>query len=129
MATLPYAGWPHYPSPPPRNIFCLNSSKAKRIKYKTGAWEAYRKDVLDSSHPSASRPLTVAVNPIVRVSSDDAQMSLSETCTMLLTWFLGLVSADLPSQFPSLRLRFFPTPQRQSTHIFLFWRVCYFKKS
>lgn len=64
--------------------------------------------VFDTSYPLASGPRTVAMHPIVSLFSEDAQMSLPQTWSTVLTLFPGLGSAHLPSQFPLLLAKVFP---------------------
>lgn len=77
-------------------------------------------DVSDTRRcPFSRRPLTVAMNPVVSLCSDDAPRTLPKTRSMLLTLFPGPVSAK-SAQFSShcCQLRFFPSPWQQNTHAF-----------
>lgn len=65
-------------------------------------------DLFDASSPFASGPLTVAMSPSVSLFSEDAQMSLPQTWSTLLTLFPGLGSAHLLGQFPLLLAKVFP---------------------
>lgn len=129
MATLPFPGCPHYPfDPPPHKIFCLSSSKAERTKYKTGPWDAYRKGVFTpATHWLVDlwlrrwMPLSECLQKVHGGAVYHGRRAV--VCVP------GAGVCRSAQSVPIAAAESLPNTTWQSTHIFFFRRVCYFKKS
>lgn len=89
-----------------------NKSLASLYKGRFGI----RADVFGTSCPFSRRPLSVAMNPIVSLCSEDAQRTLPKTRSMLLTLFPGLVSAKSAQSVPIAASRDFSHHRDSRAH-------------